>query len=93
MTTGPPAFTPQLQSYPSVFSARGRGHVERQMHHFKMKPGWLSSRVLWFNLGSGGLPRLSNEDRLPGTEGQKSQARLVLNTFSCSIQLIILFFS
>ena len=44
-------------------------------------------------LGSGGLPRLSNEDRLPGTEGQKSQARLILNTFSCSIQFIILFFS
>jgi len=57
MRTVPPAFISQLQSYTGVFSARGRSHVQRQMHHFKMKLGWLSSRILWFNLGSRGLPR------------------------------------
>lgn len=59
-----PAFIAQLQSYTGASSARGRSHIQRQMHHFKTKLGWLRSSILWFSLEVKASQELSNEDRL-----------------------------
>lgn len=93
MMTAAPVFIAQLQSYTRVFFCQGKESCWDKCTTLKWNydgciPG--SSGLIWEAEFS---QELSSEDRLPGTERSKSQARLVLNTFSCSIQFIILFFS